>query len=134
MSSVVADTHIIVWFFEEPAKLSSAADEALTNAANDSNEKIFVSVISLIEIQYLIEKQRIAPSTLTNLLSELKNTDPIFEIVPVDISVAENLTRIFRADVPEMPDRIIAVTALLLNLPLITADNVIHSSGISVIW
>ena len=38
MASVVADTHIIVWFFDEPTKLSSAADDALTNAVNNSDE------------------------------------------------------------------------------------------------
>ena len=73
-----------------------------------------MSAISLIEIQYLIEKRRISPSTLTNLLSELKNLDSIFEIVPVDLFIAENLSRISRADIPEMPGRIIVVTALLL--------------------
>lgn len=134
MSSVVADTHIIVWFLEEPTKLSSAADNALTNAVDGLTEKIFVSAISLIEIQYLVEKQKVSPSVLTTLLAELKNPDPIFEIIPVDLTVAEHLTRISRAHVPEMPDRIIAVTAVLLNIPLITADKAIHSSGISVIW
>ena len=134
MSSIIADTHTIVWFLEDPTKLSRDAERALADAIVASDDKIFISAISLIEIQYLIEKQRISPSVLNALLSELQNPEPIIEIIPVDLSVAVGLTKISRADVPEMPDRIIAVTALLLNLALITADKAIRSSGISVIW
>ncbi len=134
MSSVVADTHTIAWFLENPVKLSAAAELALTNAAADSNDKIFVSAISIVEIQYLIEKARISSSVLISLLSELKNLQTTIEIVPVDYAVAVNITQISRADIADMPDRIIAVTALLLQLPLITADKAIRSSGLSVIW
>lgn len=134
MPSIVADTHIIVWFLEEPAKLSLAADQALKNAVTDIDARIFVSAISLIEIQYLVEKQRISTSVLPTLLSQVRSPDPIICMLPVDLSIAENLTLISRDDVPDMPDRIIAVTALLRGLPLITADKMIHASGISVIW
>ena len=33
-----------------------------------------------------------------------------------------------------MPDRIIAATALHLNLPLVTHDKKIHGAGIQAIW
>ena len=42
-----------------------------------------------------------------------------------------SLTRI---TVPDMSDRIIAATALYLNLPLVTADHQIQASGIHTIW
>lgn len=134
MSSVFADTHTIAWFLGDPVKLSASADMALANAAADSNGKIFVSAISVVEIQYLIEKGRISTSVLTSLLSELNNLQTTIEIVPVDYSVALNITQISRADVADMPDRIIAVTASLLGLPLISADKALQSCGISVIW
>lgn len=134
MSSVIADTHVIIWFLENPAKLTPAADAALRNAVIDPHERIFVSAISLIEIQYLIEKQRIPTPVLTNLLAELKQPDSILDVIPVDLQLAVNLGTISRTDVPEMPDRIIAVTAVLRNLPLVTADERIRASGVSVIW
>ena len=36
--------------------------------------------------------------------------------------------------VPDMPDRIIAATAVHLGLPLITRDERIRSAGIKTIW
>ena len=39
-----------------------------------------------------------------------------------------------RAQVPDMPDRIIAATALSLGLPLVTRDGRIRDSGIRTIW
>lgn len=134
MSSVVIDTHIIAWFLENTSKLSSVADMALANAVSDPGEMIFVSAISEVEIQYLIEKGRISKSVLTSLLSELKAPQSTFKIIPLDLSVAVNLINISRSDVADMPDRIIAATADLLQLPLVTADKAIHASGLSVIW
>lgn len=134
MPGIVADTHKVVWFLEEPSRPSEVAANALENAAANPGDRIIFSAISLIEIQYLIEKHRIPTSVLTNLLSELDYPDPLLELAPVDLNIGINITRISRKDIPEMPDRIIAATALFLNLPLITADNKIRSSGVKVLW
>jgi len=47
---------------------------------------------------------------------------------------ARSLPLVPRDLVPEMPDRIIAATALRLDLPLITRDGRIASAGIKTIW
>jgi len=39
-----------------------------------------------------------------------------------------------RAEVPDMPDRIIAATALHLGLPLISRDRKIQLAGLQTIW
>jgi len=36
--------------------------------------------------------------------------------------------------VPDMPDRIIAATALHLDLPLVTRDRAIQAAGLKAIW
>jgi predicted nucleic acid-binding protein len=48
--------------------------------------------------------------------------------------VADALALVPRAIVPDMPDRIIAATALYLNLPLVTADHKIQASNVQTIW
>ena len=48
--------------------------------------------------------------------------------------VVDALATIPRNIVPDMPDRIIVATAKHLGLPLISKDNKIVSSGISIIW
>jgi len=50
-------------------------------------------------------------------------------LLPVDIAVAEVLRKVSRTAVPDMPDRIIAATALNLNAPLVTRDLRLQSAG-----
>ncbi len=134
MSSVAADTHIIIWYFEDPTQFSNDAENALTGAVANQSDKIYVSAISIVEMQYLIEKRKIPQKVLDKFLAELDLPDSAFEIAPLDRAVGENLTKISRQIVPDMPDRIIAVTALNLNLPLVTADTKIQAGGIQTIW
>lgn len=134
MPSVAADTHIIIWYFENPTQLSANAENALVKAVANRNDKIYVSAISIVEMQYLSEKHKISPKVLADFLAELDMPDSIFEIVSLDRKISENLSKISRQIVPDMPDRIIAVTALTLNLPLITADEKIRASSVQTIW
>ena len=48
--------------------------------------------------------------------------------------VANAVTSVPRSEVPDMPDRIIAATALHLNLSLISRDRKIQRSGVHTIW
>ncbi len=44
------------------------------------------------------------------------------------------MRQIKREEVPELPDRVIAATALLLGVPLITRDLQIQSSAVETVW
>lgn len=132
---VVADTHAIIWYVDSPAALSVDAMNWLDNTANDATQRIYVSAISLIEMQYLIEKGKIKPAVLPKVLAEIDDPQPIIELVPLDRIVADRLAIIPRRTVPDMPDRIIAATALTLNLPLVTADTSIRAlTNIVTVW
>ncbi len=54
MNGVVVDTHAIIWYLLNSPKLSDNAIKAI-----DSAEKIYVSVVSIVEIIYLQEKGKI---------------------------------------------------------------------------
>lgn len=115
--------------------LSSLADSALTAAADDGVARIYLSSITLVELQYLTEKSRIKPSVLPQLLIELDRVDSFMKVVSVDRLVADALVYIPRTVVPDMPDRIIAATAFQLGLPLVTADTKIQACGtVTTIW
>ena len=134
MSAVVADTHTIIWYLRSPEKLSINAVNALDNALNNS-ESIFISAISLVEMNYLVEKNRIPASSLEQLLQLID--DPLVNlfVVPLDTPVAKAFTQISRDVVPEMGDRIIAATSLYLGLSLVTKDHKIKNlSNIQTIW
>jgi predicted nucleic acid-binding protein len=66
--------------------------------------------------------------------SALTYPDSGLFIAPVDAGVADALPKIPRDVVPDMPDRIIAATALHLGLPLVTRDRRIQAAGIQTIW
>lgn len=130
---VVADTHAIIWYVDSPADLSAGATNALDNAANDATQRIYISAISLIEMRYLTEKGKIKPAVLPAVLAELDDPQPIIEVVPIDR--ADYLATIPRNTVPDMPDRITAATALVLNLSLVTADTNIRSlTNVVTVW
>ncbi len=132
--SVVADTHTIIWYLRSPEKLSTNAVTSLDNALNNG-ESIFISAISLVEINYLVEKNRIPSSSLEQLLQLID--DPLVNlfVVPLDTPVAKAFTQIPREIVPEMGDRIIAASSLYLDLPLVTKDHKIRNlSNIQTIW
>ncbi|HLA78333.1 MAG TPA: hypothetical protein VJU18_12195 [Vicinamibacteria bacterium] len=49
-------------------------------------------------------------------------------------SIARCVALIPRESVPDMPDRIIAATALQVGVPLVTRDGRIRASGLDVVW
>ena len=68
-------------------------------------------------------------------MNGLKNPATAPTIAPLDLTVAETLAQIPRATVPDMPDRIIAATALWLGLPLVTRDSrICLLPNISTVW
>jgi PIN domain nuclease of toxin-antitoxin system len=128
MTDVLADTHVIIWLLTEPGQLSAAAAKVLKDAT-DANWPIRISVISLVEMLYLVEKGRINSATLADLSDLLGKSDSPFELLPVDLKVYEALPKVARSAVPDFPDRIIAATAISYNLVLVARDRRILDAG-----
>ena len=134
MSAIVADTHAIVWYFRSPEKLAYDASIAFDRAINNGYP-IYISAISIVEITFLVEKNRLPQVALDQLIENLADPDVGLVIVPMDTLVAKTLAKIPRETVPEMCDRIIAATALYLGLPLVTKDHKIRNLDvIQTIW
>jgi PIN domain nuclease of toxin-antitoxin system len=129
----IADTHAVIWYLLADSLLSEAARNAFFTAAAQA-DPIGVSSISIVEIIYLTEKQRIPQHALTLLEKELQTPESVLTIVALDAKLALGINQVDRLDVPEMPDRIIAATAAVLDLPLITRDRKIRATNIRTIW
>lgn len=95
---------------------------------------VAVADITLIEMVYLIEKGRISAESFTRLAIAIEDSQSVFASQPVNLPIARMLTRIDKQQIPNMPDRIIAATALLYNVPVISRDGQIKLSNIKTIW
>lgn len=132
--SLVADTHAVVWYFSNSPRLSQKAAAALDETLI-AGEPLYVSTISVIELIYLMERKRLPQNSLNRLLQAAHDPDSSLMLAPVDTAVALAVERIDRDQVPDMPDRIIAATAMALGAPLITADSKIRAdTTIETIW
>jgi PIN domain nuclease of toxin-antitoxin system len=60
-------------------------------------------------------------------------TAPLVEI-PVTSGIIQHMVAIPREQLADMPDRIIAATALFLRVPLISRDRKIVVDGIPTLW
>lgn len=131
--SGVLDTHAIIWYLLQSPELSPTALNFIRNALR-SQSRMYISAISIIEIVYLTERGRVLPHALPLLHSFLSNPSAGLVVAPVDTGVAGALQGIPRNLVPDMPDRIIAATAVHLGLPLLTCDKQIQSAIATCIW
>lgn len=133
MILAVADTHAVIWYLFKNPQLSAHAFSRF-NRAVDTGNQIAVSSVTFVEIVYLLEKGRIPATTLEVIAMEMQKADALIAEVPLDLSISKAMASVSRAAVPDMPDRIIAATALHLGVPLISRDNRIQLSGIATVW
>ncbi len=133
MLAGVADTHTVIWYLFAVPRLSQTAREFLDRAA-ETGDQIGISSITLIEMVYLIEKGRIAVESFSRLAAVLQETNGLFVDIPPDLRVSRALLRVDPATIPDMPDRIIAATALCMGVPLVSKDSKIRLSTITTIW
>lgn len=132
-TSLVLDTHSAVWYWSRSPRLSAPAASAI-RPAKEAGHPLFICSVSIVELIYLVEKGRIEASKLPEFLSTLRRPDSDVIVKPFDLDMAEALSRVPRDIVADMPDRMIAATALHLKLPLVTVDAQIRASDIETIW
>jgi PIN domain nuclease of toxin-antitoxin system len=133
MFAGVADTHAALWYLFGDSRLSKSAKAFIDHAAN-ARRKVALSVISLAEIVYLVEKNRLRMSAYDDLKSALADPEHVLEEIPFTADVVEAMRRVSRDAVPDMPDRIVAATAVYLGAPVISRDGRIRTSDLRTIW
>ena len=133
MSDVVTDTHALIWYLEDSPRLSIAANR-LFHRCDGGEIIIYIPTICLVEIIYLQEKGRIPFQLKTQLDRELMHGSTGMIVYELTTEVVEALATIPRDSVPDLPDPIIAATAVHLGLPLISRDSKIATSKVDTIW
>lgn len=133
MIAGVADTHAAIWFLFGDPRLSRTALSFFDQAAM-ARRKIVLSPISLAEVVYLVEKDRLPRSAFDDLQAALNNPNHVLDEAPFTAEVAQAMRQVSRAEVPDMPDRIVSATAVFLGVPLITRDGRIRASNVQTVW
>jgi len=129
----VIDTHTAVWYLQQDSRLSRRAEEEIDRALAGGHP-IYVASISVVELVYLTDKAKIPAAVLERVGRVLRDPASGFRLAPLDLDVAEATRRIARQDIPDLPDRVIAATALALGFALITRDGKVRASSLNTIW
>jgi PIN domain nuclease of toxin-antitoxin system len=129
---ILLDTHVVIWLAQDYRRISTKAQSAIKDARK-KDSGLAVSSIALVEIARLASCGQLSlkPDAET-VLAEVERR---FTILPITANIAIQAYTL-PARYPKDPaDRIIGATALIHDLPLITADQAIRKSrAVSTIW
>lgn len=128
-SEFVTDTIGLVLRLE--GRKTGLASRSAFDAAEAGKATVYIPAVVFAEILYLSEKRRIRVS-LADVANYIKRY-PQYREYPLSLSVVQASAHI--TDVRELHDRLIAGTARLLGLDLITNDAVIQESAfVGTVW
>ena len=129
---ILLDTHVVIWLAQNYQRISPKAHTTIADV-REKEGGIAVSDITLFEIALLASRGRVnfKPDVETTL-SEVERQ---FIVLPITANIALQAFEL-PASYPNDPvDRIIGATALLEDIPLLTADREIRKSrAILTIW
>lgn len=129
MTSLLLDTHTLLWFFWDDPRLSTNARVMLENPINCK----FVSIASCWEIAIKVGlgKLDLGEPSRSFLHREISRNN--FELLPISLdhaTLVESL--VLRHKDPF--DRLLIAQAMIEDIPLVSADEVFDQYGISRLW
>jgi len=129
---ILVDTHVVLWLLSDPGLLSNAAKVAIDNA-RQNEDGLAVCGITLLEIATAYGKGRIAMAM--SLESFLRDIEERFVVLPIGSRACARTLTLPASYPKDLADRIIAATALIEGLALVTADREIRRArAVKTIW
>lgn len=129
---ILVDTHVVVWLAFDQDQLSPKARAAINHARKQA-DGLAISDITLLELAMLATKGRIRLDI--TLESFLRDVETRFVVLPITARACARATALPPAYPKDPADRIIAATALVEGLSLLTADREIRrSKTLDTIW
>lgn len=128
-ATYLLDTHALFWHLTNSAKLSDRARRIFEQAVS-GQATLVLSPIVLLELYGVVKKFQ-APLDFSAELDLLER--PPYQVAHITGADPHLLDRL--ADIPELHDRLIAATAVRLDVRILTRDPAITScSVVSCIW
>ena len=133
---ILLDTHALLWMANDPKRLSKRAHEAIHHARQNQMRQgpgIAIATITLWEIAWLAHRQRIV--TLGSVESFVRETVARVILRPVTPAIAALAVGLPDPFPRDPSDRLIAATAMVEGMPLVTADTRIRQSKlVETVW
>jgi PIN domain nuclease of toxin-antitoxin system len=129
---ILLDTNIVLWAAFDADRLSKKAKATIEDARR-TGEGLAISDMTLLEVAMLANKKRIPLHvSLESFLSQLEGR---FTVLPMNGEICARAYALPPKYFKDPADRIIAATALVAGLTLVTADAQIRRSGaVPTIW
>ena len=129
---ILVDTHVVIWLAFDQNRISRKARTAIDDARKNA-DGLAIADITLLELATLARKGRIRLEI--SLESFLQEVESRFVVLPMTSRACARAVALPAAYPQDPADRIIAATALVEGLSLLTADREIRRSRtVQTIW
>jgi PIN domain nuclease of toxin-antitoxin system len=130
---IVLDTHALIWWADAGSKLSKKAAQAAK--AESRRREMVASAVSVFEVVTLERRGRLEfKIPVTEWLANLRKL-PELTFHPITDEIAERAGALGEVFPGDPADRLIAATALVLGVPLITQDTKLRAiPSLSTVW
>jgi PIN domain nuclease of toxin-antitoxin system len=126
---LLLDTHVLLWWHDQPARLTETAYDAINDLGND----VFISVVNGWEIQIKAQLGKLTlPKPLHVILQEEQVTNG-FKLLPVTIAHVYTLDS-FPLHHRDPFDRLLIAQAHQEGLTLVTHDPKLSPYSVSLLW
>lgn len=128
MTSVIIDTHVLLWASHDPARLSAKAKRALK-----STPKLLLSHASVWEMAIKMNKQRLSLPVQLVTFVDIAREKLGFELLPIELPHLIEVASLPRHH--EDPfDRLLVCQALCLQIPIVSGDEALDQYLVQRVW
>jgi PIN domain nuclease of toxin-antitoxin system len=131
---ILLDTHVLVWMSSAPGRLSQPARQAIREARETKQDPgVAIATITLWELAWLAQHGRVL--TAGSVESFVRETVARVILRPATPEIAALAVRLPEIFPREPADRLIAATAIVEGMLLVTADKAIRRSKVvDTVW
>tara|TARA_E500000178_G_C16811898_1_gene657326 strand:- start:104 stop:490 length:387 start_codon:yes stop_codon:yes gene_type:complete len=127
---VLLDTHAVLWFYDNPSRLSKKSLNAIKTSS-----VLAISTISAWEISMLVQKGRLSLKYDVNQWMSYVSETPLVQWIDISSTIAIKSSTLPGKFHQDPADRFIVATALLYGIPIITKDKSIQNyMHVETIW